>query len=192
MKVSKQYLLESSRSYRKLLRKIVSKNTTPEQIQDMTTAEHHRNQFRDIIANIKKNIDSRDPYLNVYDTIKSSKSTLDKHEKMAKAIEKKYPGSGEKDDPRRIQSFSRNVPSIESSLSPQHRILSMIHPELNQKIVKTIKKMNSVSDKIPDFEGFYDLSADLARATLHMGSPGYISNPYTPKNRIKWRRYFKQ
>jgi hypothetical protein len=47
----KIFLLEGSRSNRRLLRKILSKDTSPEQVQDLTTADHYRTQFRDIIKN---------------------------------------------------------------------------------------------------------------------------------------------
>ena len=65
----------------------------------------------------------------------------------------------------------------------------MIHPELNRSIIKGIKKVQSVDPY--KAKGFGELGVDIAKSTLNMNSPYYISDPRKTKNKIKWRRYFK-
>lgn len=189
MKSFKTFLLEGSRSHKKLLRKISSKRTSPEQIQDLTTANEYRSQSRDITKNIKQNLNSNNKDISIFDYLAKPNSTLVKTNQIGDTIRKKYPGTWEREDPNYKKSFHRTTPGTDSTEFVPHRIFSLIHPELNQSIIKGIKKVQLVdSDKATNFG---DLASDIAKATLNIQSPYYISDPRKTRNKIKWRKYFK-
>ncbi len=216
MKTFLKFLAEGSRGTKRLLRIIDSSRSTPSEIHTRTRADWLRDQSRAVVRGVKQYLNDSDKLdkWDMQDVLQSGgvsshrinpdvpvtqrEKIYSKADKIAKRIEKKYPGTPFLDDPRRVQALPRTYDSVHtnpgSTQHVVHKTLATVDPGLNTTLIKTTKRLSDLNAQMAHTghaaDEAPDMGADFASHTLNPQSSLYAFNPTTRINRVKWRRHF--